>query len=488
MIQDELRQFLSSLKTGADWSFEPGYYHAAPTTERARIKQHGLQPAQPLLNPKYPEGLRDIYPQAVYVTQEPEHAFNFGLQAQKVTKEPFDLWHIPHSQVDHSVIQRDPDSMDITQWHRKYPRQRRELEQEGYEGVGEHGESYAWAIPHPVNPSLYMPYENMVDWQRVKDRERDRTAAAQDISPSDTPNTLHTPHTSPPTHARNDTASTFTLNASGKVSPNPLGVNNALEPNVKDPSASWAQLAVDRTVTSDVTLGECPQCGESVGSDDGPKCEVCGADVTHLASEWDMSSAYKSSVLKGIPYVVRHKRAHREIGQSFHEAVSINPSSPLEWKPGNWGRGLYNLQSGQLFHWPEERGEHDDYRAALGWLDHPVAPLAIGPQGETFISEDGWEDQNDDLMKRIRRIDARLRPWGRHSKESQGSPELGPANDHSLIPQGRGANPNNSYDTWDLGKDCGLCRGTGSSWIAGTYPRRFEVCPNCRGTGKIVPN
>jgi hypothetical protein len=88
------------------------YYHMAPTTERARIQQHGLQPSNPQLEGRWrledagfdPEFAymqnqhRDTDP-GVYMSTDPESVKGYGKE---------DVWRIDPSYVDETKLRTDP--------------------------------------------------------------------------------------------------------------------------------------------------------------------------------------------------------------------------------------------------------------------------------------------------------------------------------------------------------------------------------------------
>lgn len=109
-----------------------GYFHSAPTEERSRILQHGLQPSKPTGFAGW-----EHQPQGVYVYDEP---FTEGAQEM-------DQWHIPAEQV--KEIEPDPLLPE------------------------------AWVIKHPVHPSLYRGGpENDAEWDRLR-RPLGKTASHQ---------------------------------------------------------------------------------------------------------------------------------------------------------------------------------------------------------------------------------------------------------------------------------------------------------------------
>lgn len=82
------------------------WYHHAPTQERDRILQHGLQPSNPSLNPSWmdvnPENDLNWQPSGVYVTNGPDR-YKDTLYNSK----PMDTWRIPHNEISDS-LQADP--------------------------------------------------------------------------------------------------------------------------------------------------------------------------------------------------------------------------------------------------------------------------------------------------------------------------------------------------------------------------------------------
>jgi hypothetical protein len=157
------RHNLTFEKTG-EWhdGFEPGFYHAAPTTERERIRTHGLQPSDPYHNPMYEWNIRAIeraYPDidvrkqlapGLYMTPDQESARMHGREHFN----EYDLWYIPASQVHDPV--RDQD----------------------WKNVGREG----YRVQHPVDAHLFEGPEHRWadDMNRWQDKWVSRTAAEID--------------------------------------------------------------------------------------------------------------------------------------------------------------------------------------------------------------------------------------------------------------------------------------------------------------------
>lgn len=97
---------------------ESDYYHVAPTIERARIKQHGIQQSQPMLNPEWGSqetwadrhGPNPQIPEAVYVWEKPGQAYNYAEQMENGRDTPMDVWRIPGE-----GAQQDPD-IPMARW------------------------------------------------------------------------------------------------------------------------------------------------------------------------------------------------------------------------------------------------------------------------------------------------------------------------------------------------------------------------------------
>lgn len=110
--------------------FMPGYYHAAPTSERARIQAHGLQPADPWHNPQYrmeqraPVGsplydvLRNQIDPGLYVTADPDVARTHGSNWYQGN---YDLWHVPAAQVSDPKKDRDYGALGLEAFHVNHP-------------------------------------------------------------------------------------------------------------------------------------------------------------------------------------------------------------------------------------------------------------------------------------------------------------------------------------------------------------------------------
>lgn len=97
------------------------YYHRAPTEERERIRQHGVQPSSPRLNPVWNPNAVANQPEGVYVTGNPQGA-------NSIFDSPTDVWRIPADSV--RSINRDPEMG----WGNGY-------------------------IPHAVDAELHEPFE-----------------------------------------------------------------------------------------------------------------------------------------------------------------------------------------------------------------------------------------------------------------------------------------------------------------------------------------
>lgn len=89
------------------------YYHVAPTTERNRILQHGLQPSNPMLNTDW-GGLEAWHrrhgpdaeiPTGVYMWEKPGQAYNFAESYENGRDTPADVWRIPGER----EVYSDPD-------------------------------------------------------------------------------------------------------------------------------------------------------------------------------------------------------------------------------------------------------------------------------------------------------------------------------------------------------------------------------------------
>lgn len=96
------------------------YYHVAPTTERNRIQQHGLQPSHPMRNPdwgnenawydRHGPDARSTVPEGVYVWEKPGQAYNYAEQIETARGTPHDVWQVPHGEV-----HEDPD-VPMARW------------------------------------------------------------------------------------------------------------------------------------------------------------------------------------------------------------------------------------------------------------------------------------------------------------------------------------------------------------------------------------
>jgi hypothetical protein len=123
-------------KASEDWGFpHKGLFHTAPTSERARILQHGLQPSNPHQNPRWQWQLDGLdQPTGIYAEENP-----LAMDAWEGNSDTppeahnhhWDVWHIPEEQ----IKDMHPDPV-----------------------------SSGWVIPHPVQPTLYSGAETQEIW------------------------------------------------------------------------------------------------------------------------------------------------------------------------------------------------------------------------------------------------------------------------------------------------------------------------------------
>lgn len=198
--------------------FDPGYYHIAPTSERERIRVHGLQPSNPGLSGNWDNVLFDngwepaewgkTVPHGVYVHRDPQIARQYANDQYG----NFDVWHVPGHAVQDAV--KDP---DLAPYYHKH--------------------DVPLAITHAVPATLYEPYESTLSdrsWKlrakpfqssenrRASEDRQDRqdqrvvnewlwqwdddggSSKPDEVEPNpspNTPNTLPNPSDNPPAHA-----------------------------------------------------------------------------------------------------------------------------------------------------------------------------------------------------------------------------------------------------------------------------------------------
>jgi hypothetical protein len=115
-LQDTIQGYPQALmEVGPErpWVFakEADLYHVAPTTERARIQQHGLQPADPYHEWGGPIAWELRYgpdfrpPVGVYGWSKPGQAYDYVTNLETRRGEPHDVWRLP----DEGNWQTDPD-------------------------------------------------------------------------------------------------------------------------------------------------------------------------------------------------------------------------------------------------------------------------------------------------------------------------------------------------------------------------------------------
>jgi hypothetical protein len=102
------------------WDLEYDRYHLAPTSERARIMRHGLQPSRPAHNERWsPEDVPPArwllnQPEGVYTLDSPEKVLNTWGQDDDYARQrnnpndKWDIWRIPISQFDTDTLIDDP--------------------------------------------------------------------------------------------------------------------------------------------------------------------------------------------------------------------------------------------------------------------------------------------------------------------------------------------------------------------------------------------
>jgi hypothetical protein len=109
LTQDpDLPSWNTGKKTYTEWTTKTAdWFHWAPTTERARIQQHGLQPSKPGISPNWENVYEQIQsqPTGVYVVPDEEtanHVRNIVLHHLG----PMDMWRIPDDQI--QSLRKDP--------------------------------------------------------------------------------------------------------------------------------------------------------------------------------------------------------------------------------------------------------------------------------------------------------------------------------------------------------------------------------------------
>jgi 8-oxo-dGTP diphosphatase len=237
----------------------------------------------------------------------------------------------------------------------------------------------------------------------------------------------------------------------------------------------------------------CPKCGEETGANQG-HCISCGYQIygegnpPEAKPEWTMEPEQVTERIKGRPpiqgsaqerksngdthgptrslrgtpmHLLRpgHRAGHSSLSDmraqdgmvpsvsarltdTAHQRDGVvggtdpfgqpTPEPTLAWEPGEYGRGLYNQRTKQLAHWPEQWSEHDGMRSSLGWMDQPVIPMFIDPQGHWTLAEDGWGDYYDEAHQQIGRLDPRLKSLDERSRNAKALPLYAPMDD--LLP------------------------------------------------------
>jgi hypothetical protein len=137
------------------------YYHVAPTVDRERIRQHGLQPANPMANPEW--GSADDWkrrhgddPQistGVYGWPQPGQAYNYAEGLESARDTPMDIWKIPESPYQWQV---DPDLQRYMPTNTPQYTTQPVMDAELHEGP----EHRVWDVTHST------PYEQM--WNNYK--------------------------------------------------------------------------------------------------------------------------------------------------------------------------------------------------------------------------------------------------------------------------------------------------------------------------------
>jgi len=100
-----------------EWQGMPNEpYHAAPTSDRERIRAHGLQPSQPHLNPIWTFDEEQTYPEGIYGHPTLEDARNQAQWMEQKTGQSHDIWRIPPR--DMTTLLPDPEEGS---WVTQYP-------------------------------------------------------------------------------------------------------------------------------------------------------------------------------------------------------------------------------------------------------------------------------------------------------------------------------------------------------------------------------
>lgn len=244
-------------------------YHHAPTSERARIMQHGLQVTLPEHNDHWRPGEVTEQPQGVYMTTAP-HPDLWGTRSM-------DTWRIPKDQIQPGGFTRDPilsdayihdadipnpellapaeNYFDFKKWNEEY-----HPDEWGYAGNDQwHEQPPPEYQAAPTLSSVNAPDDDLKLWLDSFAPQEEQTALSPyhvnetQFKPYTKAPVVQTPHIDPPKQ--------------------PYAPYNWAE-------EGWEESPLDRTANTH----HCPQCNAMI---DGQICGNCGYDPFHADSDYD---------------------------------------------------------------------------------------------------------------------------------------------------------------------------------------------------------
>lgn len=348
---------VSMLKHASPEQGGPDYYHLAPTTERARIQQHGLQPSRPANNDRWndwetwrPKWLRN-QPEGVYVVGDPKRTWNWSDASDAQADQPvpgWDMWHVPQEQIN----EIHPD-----------PAVNREGQPQG-----------AWIIPHAVQPQLYQGGPETSDWEQFG-----KQSASVPSVPSVPPQWQN---------VRTDNAMGRLLDRRPVIYHHPSNMLYA-----GGHGSTHSDLLGRLDIPGNIAMGWM-----------GPNPDAYPTDAVYRRGEPNEVGWYPKGMSDEIihPSYGAHQlmmeMANNHAREGSVHRVSTKMSAFITpWEPGSWGKGIVSPMGGPVT-WkvnprdesPESQFEFDTDPYGEGYPSHGDVEQKLHYPGTTFTDARGY--------------------------------------------------------------------------------------------------
>jgi hypothetical protein len=382
---------------------EADYYHGAPTSERDRIMQHGLQPGNPQLNGMWQlqdagftpeEAMRQVH----HRTTEPGVYMADGMDTAYKDNGRNDVWHINPDYIDENQLKRDPN------W--------------GNSGISPAPiPAEALTLQQPSEDAMWSQHEQdtaaqQLEQQRQERQEYDANKGAWGIGQ--------------PVMSRE--ASSYwhvTDDPNFQVNPNqiPFDTNEGKKPGLfvsQDPHY-WASMfnSHPEELASNEYENETPR-GYLAEMNVQPE----GFGNRGYGQEWFIDHPSQDQVKRVWPMQEGLNEYDRQAPDREQEAIQQwQHTGALDFNPGGhpfrqnkqwmqeWGRGAIT-PDGEMHTWPESQALHNEMIHQLGFTPYSddSVTFRISPQGQVRPQDVGpWQNKSDSwIEQQIASRDPRL--------------------------------------------------------------------------------